>query len=435
MDFALFILLNAILLIRPEDLWPELEGMRLYQIVICVSLIISLPRIIEHIRPNELKRQPITVCVLGLLVALVLSLVVHGYWDDLEDLVTEFVKVIAFYLLLVSVVNTPGRLRVYLASQVVFTAFVAGLGLLQFHDFVDIESIKPVLDRRVDAETGSVTEVLRLCSSGVFNDPNDLCLILVFGIVCCLYLLGTAESRLSGWIWLSPIPLFGYALFQTGSRGGLLSLMFAVAVLLWTKFGSRRSLPLILLLPVGLMLAGGRQSQIGGDTAHERVMIWADGLTELLNQKSYLLTGLGAGKYIDEISGQVAHNSFVHAYVEMGLIGGGFFLGAFGLALWMTLSLKKADPAEVPPFVRDSLPYMASLLAGYIGGMYSLSRCYHVPTYICLGVATSYLTMAMPELPERFQVTRNWWLRLAMLSVGGLAFLKLFTQVAGAVGM
>ena len=40
------------------------------------------------------------------------------------------------------------------------------------------------------------------------------------------------------------------------------------------------------------------------------------------------LFGIGVGKYEDEV-GLVAHNSFVHAYTELGIFGGALFLGAF----------------------------------------------------------------------------------------------------------
>src|SRR5207302_81154 len=46
MSFALFIVLNAVLLIRPEDLLPEIAGTRLYLIVIALNVIVALPDLI-----------------------------------------------------------------------------------------------------------------------------------------------------------------------------------------------------------------------------------------------------------------------------------------------------------------------------------------------------------------------------------------------------
>src|SRR4051812_20057639 len=113
MDFALFIVLNAILLIRPEELWPEIAGLRLYQILIGICTVVALPGILQQLRLDELKRRPITVCVLGLLGAVTLSLLVQGRVDDIEEFVPEFAKVILYYLLLVAVITTPARLKVF----------------------------------------------------------------------------------------------------------------------------------------------------------------------------------------------------------------------------------------------------------------------------------------------------------------------------------
>src|SRR5262245_501802 len=185
MSFALFIVLNAVLLIRPEELWPEIAGLRLYLIVMSLYLAATAQRLANQLSPHTLAQRPITVCVLGLLVAVALSLLARGRVDEATEFVPEFAKVVAFYLLLVAVVDTPSRLRTFIGWLVVFVVVLAVLGLLQYHDYIDIEAIKPIVDRRDNRETGETVEVLRLCSTGIFNDPNDLCLILVFGSVCC----------------------------------------------------------------------------------------------------------------------------------------------------------------------------------------------------------------------------------------------------------
>lgn len=285
MDFALFIVLNAVLLIRPEELYPEIAGLRLYLIVILLSLLAALPKLVRQLSLDELKRRPITVCVLGLLGAATLSLLAHGRFDEVEEFIPEFAKVIAYYLLLVAVVDSPRRFNVFLGFQVVFIGVVATLGVLQYHEMIDIEAIRPIIDRRVDKETGEYIENLRLVSSGLFNDPNDLCLILVFGSLCCLYQAATTSKWLLKGVWLLPIGLFVYALLLTQSRGGLLGLLAGLAALIYSKFGWKRALPVILVgVPAVIFGIGGRQGEITGDTAHERLMLWADGLGELLGQ-------------------------------------------------------------------------------------------------------------------------------------------------------
>jgi hypothetical protein len=83
-------------------------------------------------------------------------------------------------------------------------------------------------------------------------------------------------------------------------------------------------------------------------------MMWAGGLTELLNKPLYIPTGLGNGWFDSEYT-LVAHNSFVQAYVEDGLIGGGAFMGAFVIGIFMLFRLGSTIPA--PPWVVQARHY------------------------------------------------------------------------------
>ena len=65
MDFALFILLNAVLLIRPEEIMPDLAGLRIYLMVMAACLLANAPRLIAILNPAELASRPITLCVVG----------------------------------------------------------------------------------------------------------------------------------------------------------------------------------------------------------------------------------------------------------------------------------------------------------------------------------------------------------------------------------
>src|SRR5262249_54560162 len=119
MSFALFILLNAILFIRPEELWPEIAGLRLYLIVMALCLLTTSPKLLAQLSLQSLALRPITVCVLGLLVASAISFMARGRITAAEDFVPEFAKVIAYYLLLVAVVDTPRRFAAFLGWQVI----------------------------------------------------------------------------------------------------------------------------------------------------------------------------------------------------------------------------------------------------------------------------------------------------------------------------
>jgi hypothetical protein len=433
MGFALFILLNAVLFIRPEEIWPEVNGMRLYLITITLCTVVNLPRLVRALDPHTLARSPIAVCVLGMLIAVPLSHLVRGDINGASDSGGEFAKVVLYYFLFVAVVDTGPRFRAFLGACVILICVLTAFALLQWFEYIDIESIQPVAQRDYDRETGEVTVSYRICSAGIFNDPNDLCLVLVFGILCCLYRALTASAVPLRVLWLAPVAAFGYTLVLTQSRGGMLGLLAGVAGFLVARFGWRRAAPLLVVCLPGLLLAvGGRQANIGlgkGDTANERVMLWAAGLTELFNRPVYLMTGLGAGEYAAEF-GQVAHNSYIHAYVDLGLFGGTAFLGAF---YWAARLLRRARPAD--PGLLRARPFVVAMFAAYAAGIYSLSRDYVIPTYLLLALVTCYVRLAEPAPPGEFRVSLGWARRTAVVGLAGLVGLKLFTQFAGHMGL
>jgi hypothetical protein len=437
MDLALFLLLNVVLMIRPEELIPEIAGARLYFIVIGVCLLVSGEKLLALLTPQNLIDRPITACVIGLLGAAALSLIGRGQIGELTEILPEFAKVILFFLLLVAVIDTPARLRLFMGWLVVCVLGISILALLQFHEVIDVAALRP-LERHndeYDPVTGKYTKFLQLRSTGIFNDPNDLCLILVVGIVCALYRTATARNWAMSVVWLSPLAAFGYALMLTKSRGGLLGLMAAIFALLYSRYGWKRTLVLMtMLLPVMAVVVGGRQTDISmdeNDTAQTRIQLWSDGLS-LLFSMSYgpqtLLTGIGINTYGDEF-GHVAHNSFVHAYVELGLIGGGLFLGAFALAAAGLYRARTQSAPSLAPEIARMRPFLLAMVLGYAAGVFSLSRCYSIPTYLVLGSAGAYLTFLPLQAPVWFRMDGLMVRRLAVLTGMGLVFLKLFTQV------
>ena len=87
-----------------------------------------------------------------------------------------------------------------------------------------------------DPSTGKMVDVRRLCGTGLFNDPNDLGLILVAGVPICLFWLLRRQGGLKRFLWIAPLLIFLYALILTQSRGSFLSFLVALAVLFWLRF-------------------------------------------------------------------------------------------------------------------------------------------------------------------------------------------------------
>ena len=58
------------------ELVPAVEGWPLYQVTILICLVLSAPNVLSHLTLRSLRARPITVCVLGLFVAVILVIVI-----------------------------------------------------------------------------------------------------------------------------------------------------------------------------------------------------------------------------------------------------------------------------------------------------------------------------------------------------------------------
>jgi O-antigen ligase len=427
LGLALVIALTGVLIIRPEELYPPIEGLRLYYILIACALLYSAPALAQEFDGNCLTRQPILVLIFGLLAAVVLSQVTNFRFGGAFEEGQKFVKIVAYYLLLTVTLTSLPALRTFLTALVVFIVVQTTLALSQYHGYIDIESLRPFQQWEFDPD-GETALLARLCGSGIYHDPNDLCLLLTAGMLICLDR-ALGRDGFHRLLWAALFGVLVYALTLTHSRGGLLAVAAGFAAYFTAKYGARRAIPILLLLiPVGLAVFAGRQTRLdltsGDDTGQGRIQIWSDGFALI---QSHPLFGIGAGQYAEECI-FVAHNSFVHAYVELGLIGGGLFLAAFLLAtgmLWTTRPCPSLHPEDTDELARLR-PVILGLLVSYMAGMFSLSRNYIPPTYLTLALATVYLRLAAPGGIDSFRFDRRMLARLCAITVLGYAGLKLF---------
>jgi hypothetical protein len=357
--------------------------------------------VVRHASPAALVASPVSACAVGVLAGVVLSdLTRFSFWG-VQTSGVEFFQILLYYFLILATVGSAGRLRAFLAGRVAFIAAIAAVAILQFHEVIDIPSLAVNLDRRVDPETGELSVWRRLVGTGIFNDPNDLSQILVVGMVTSLGLAGDRRMGALRVGWAGMIVFLGYALTLTQSRGGLLALLAALAVLFQARYGWWKALPLLLLtLPGVLLMAGDRQAGISdamaSDTGHGRVELWAEGLYLFRGSPVF---GIGAGQYVEQVM-FVAHNSFVHCYTELGVFGGTFFTGAFVCAVWSLVRLGKAPPPGADAEVLRMRPYVLAALVGNMTSLLSLSRPYGLTTYLLLGLVAAYVRVAAAESPD-----------------------------------
>jgi O-antigen ligase len=422
LGFFLFLVVNATVFVRPTDFIPGMIGWEIYQYLIGLTFLASFPAVLGQLPARRLELRPISVCVLGLLAAIVLSQVVHADLAAAFEGGKEHCKMVVYYLLLAGLVNTPARLRTFLRWLAAFATAAVLVAVLQYHGVLHLETVKRVTDGAgYDAATGTEIVLQRLTGTGSFHDPNDFCILVVVTVLANLYCLTDRRSGVARFLWVGPLLLCLYALALTHSRGGMLALLAGVFALLQARFGWRRALLLAgLLLPGLLVVFAGRQTDFSASdgTGQERLQIWREGV--VMFQEAPLF-GIGCNQY-DKLVGRVAHNSYLHAFTELGFFGGMLFLGAWAVALAALYRYGRRRQAIIHPELRRLFPYLFGLVAGYAVGMLSLTLCYMLATYTVLGIVTAYLALvrtAPPTPQPRFDARLVG--RLAGLSVVTLA--------------
>ncbi len=402
MAFVLFILVNAAMFIRPAEIVPALLGWEIYFYVILACLIVSAPDVLKQLTSQSLEKQPITLCVFGLAALVPIPFLLSGDLGEAWRTCFHFAKVVVYYVLFISVVTTPARLRVVLVCILTFSGIVTLLAILRYHDVIQLNTIESLKDS-VSGRWGETTAIQRLQGTGIFQDPNELCVLLSALLPLCLYFLITDRNVFLKALCLPLVPLFAYAVYLTQSRGGFIAFAGGLGVLMWMRFGWRKAAVAGAIgLPLLLMLFAGRQTDISTSTgtARTRVELWRDWFM-VFRENPLFGKGMSLPKEEDVKNRRtdverphLAHNTFLQSFADMGLMGGCLMVGAFLTALWSLYRFNSQDAMLLQLDLKTQQPYFFAVIGAYAIGMLSLSIGYIVPTYLMLALSASYTQMA-----------------------------------------
>ena len=390
LGFVTFLLVNVTLFIRPAELLASLENWPIYGALIVLCLLASLPSVINELRPGQLKRWPINLCVVAVAGGGV-SQITHLHFGEAATGGITFFKLVVYYLLLVVNLNSFKRLRIFLFSIMTVTLVMTTLSVLEYHQLINIPVLSAMHQRQsdpVDADSGDGDDLARLSSLGIFDNPNDLSRIVVVAVFLCMICLSERKFGVLRFLWAAPVAFLIYANVLTYSRGGFLGLVGGMGVQFLAQFGRWKTILLAgAVLPILLVVSAGRQTEIStnAETGHARILLWRDGFEAM---HAAPIFGTGYDSYPTITGGLVAHNSFVHAFVELGLVGGTLFVGLFYFSIEPLYRVsKKLFHAKDREFYR-LLPYIIAIVVSYGIGLLSSSRCYEVPTFMIIGLAS-----------------------------------------------
>jgi O-antigen ligase len=207
-------------------------------------------------------------------------------------------------------------------------------------------------------------------------DPNDLAMTLALGLPMAWYLSHAYHKPLLRWICRGYLPVGVVAIGLTGSRGGLLAGIVALAIVPFsmTRLSPGRLAVTVAMLFLSAALAvayvpekiverlATTSTEVEDLRLGGRFKLWEAGMRAFPERP---LLGYGTAGFIGAITpqlgtaAQVAHNSFISVLVEQGLIG---------LILYLLMFLTAFRAARRLPLVerRFSLVLMATLMVAML---------------------------------------------------------------------
>jgi putative inorganic carbon (hco3(-)) transporter len=365
-----------VLLVRPQEWYEPVRGFELVNVAAILTIFASLispspdQRLIGTVWRNKHGRL-----MWGLLVGVVLSQLVYGRLRGGVDAFFEFGKCCVLLFTTMTLVNNPRRLRRMMWVIVVSAAIFCVHGIMQVRTGYGFANIEPF---------GSFFDGdFRVQGTGMFSDPNDFAMLYVVAIPFVFTFLQT-ETLVSGKFFVAAsFPAMLYVLYYTQSRGGVMGLGAMLLAYVW--FSTRKTILRILVASavLGAVVAFGperaRESVYEG-SAGGRIVQWGYG-NQFLKQNP--LFGIGYGRWLD-YSDQVAHNSFVTCYGELGLFGYSFWFSLLWLVLQSVHRIARLTPLDRS--TRRLAVGLFAALVGFYASAFFLTRTYNPFLYLMLGL-------------------------------------------------
>lgn len=355
---------TAIFLLRPAELYPALEPLRLERLVGLFTLLSLVLTQYSGTRRIAFDASRLTRLLVGLVGAALLSMPLAFWRAEATEGVNEFLKILVFYVLIVQLVDSRRRLRTFVIVFFGIIAYQAGVAIYDYlHGSI---LVAQGIDRAIGRVGG--TGANELGSTMAATAP--------------VFLFLGMDRRLGFWRWmyLGLFAVVAYTLVITGSRSAVLGMLAIVGFLSW-----RSRYRLLALAVAAVALAGtfallpeqykGRYETItSGEldaSSSLRLVIWKAGLKMVLDRP---LTGVGINCYgvangmkyspPGRRNWMEAHSLYVQVPAELGLIGAVAFF--WFLVESIRTNRRAARAAATRPDWRVEKVLLDALLAGLV---------------------------------------------------------------------
>jgi O-antigen ligase len=306
-SFAGLFLFTFLVYFRPYELSPSLFWLSNWAFwVALITIAIYIPTQLGldgylTIRPREVNM--VLLLVVACLLSIPLAVDRLMAWESL----TEYLKVVLMFIVLVNTVRTERRLRVLILLVLVASCVLS------------VSAISDYQAGRFIAREARVGGLI----GGLFENPNDLALHLVTMIPIAVGLLFATRGGARKVLYGCFAVLMTAAVIVTFSRAGFLGIIAAGTVMMWRL--ARHNKALILVLPIlvlafVLLAPGGYSSRLSLTTDDSAIARQDDLKHSLIVAARHPVFGLGMNNYILYSNhGKATHNAYTQVAAELGI--------------------------------------------------------------------------------------------------------------------
>ena len=427
MGFGLLIVYVTMLLVRPQEWYEPVRGFDLVYVAAILTIFATfISPSPDHRLNGTVWRNKQGRLVWGLLLGVILSQLSHGRIHGGADAFVDFGKSCVLLFLTMTLVDSPQRLRRMMWVIVISAAIFCIHGIMQVRTGYGFANVTPF---------GSFFDGdFRIQGTGMFQDPNDFAMLYVVAIPFVFTFLQTRTMILGKLFVAASLPAMLYVLYYTQSRGGVVGVGAMLLAYIW--FSTRTTILRFLLATVliGTVVAFGparaRESVYEG-SAGGRIMQWGYG-NQFLKQNP--LFGIGYERWL-EFSDQVAHNSFVTCYGELGLFGYAFWFSLLWLVLRSLYRIIRLEPLDRSTR-RLGIGLFAALV-GYYASAFFLTRTYNPFLYLLLGLGIGMIRYVdrQPYCPAGYlDITNRDIVHSALMAVLSIPGIYIFIRLYWATG-
>ena len=468
MSFVASLVLIVVLVIRPQEIWPELAALRLLDV--CTGLVVLgvLVDIVRGKKRGQLYSPQLLYLGAFVVIAYGMTILSQGFSGGLSMATNNCLFPAIFMLAVLYSAQSARRLKVLIWLLLLLTTFVSAVAVHQ--GSVTPECIEKHPDDSgtlvVDLDTATGRQCgmpgdcrsddsgniewacervglfrtystgLRVRWRGQLQDPNELSVFI--GAVIPLLLSvavpgkGTAGRSGAGHLFFTIVAILIaavglYAVILSQSRGGQLVVATVFGIYFVTRIG-KKGIILGVLLALPVVLLGGRSDETADSSSQERFELLYDGMSMIASNP---LKGVGVEQFADHSSvNMTAHNSYVLAAAELGLVGFFFWSALVWASFKIPLTVARSTAPAITDDIRAIAMAIAVSLAGFGVGIFFLSFTYKQLLFIWLGMAgTLYGIVRAKDPTFEVKVGLRDFVGIAVANTSLMALLYLYTRL------